>query len=1154
MAAPVDALQREQALDPSRSFIVQAPAGSGKTELLTRRVLTLLTTVERPEEVLAITFTRKAEAEMRHRVVASLKRAADPSPAADDYEAEGLALARRVLERDASRGWNLVADPSRLGLRTIDSFSAQLARRLPVSSQLGAPVNTVDDASALYRIAAERFLDHEIASVAGLSQQLDNNLAKLRDSLVTLLGIRDQWGRLLADDFSDQRVRSVLESMLAQLLRSRLHVLRTACPPGLMASLAPIVQRAANYLTTMDQLSMQALGDSQHNIVQLAEAVQDLGGRLPSSDVDTLNTWALLGDFLLTVSDGNLRKTVRVSEGFPAKGVSKKLGVDPKELASHKNDMLELLESLRAESAFLELLKEARSLPAPVYQDDEWKLIGQLGQGLPRLLAELKVVFAERGEMDFVEIGSRALHALGDEDNPTDLALAIDLRIKHILVDEFQDTSLTQYALFERLVAGWQEGDGRTFFAVGDPMQSIYRFREGKVGLFLKAMDEGIGAVPLDALQLSVNFRSAPAVIDWVNAQFSEAFPKRQDRDIGAVTYEPSTAHRDEAGQVDVHILDPAVSEDAVLAEAEHVVSLVNAARHEGSQSIGILVRGRSHVPELVRVLQREGVAFRAVELETLGKRGVVRDLVALVLALRYPHDRSSWLSVLRSALCGLSLKDLHALVHDSHKASVPDLIRSDERLQRLSSDGQARLSRFVEEVMPALERAPRSRLMPWVEALWLRLGGPAMCRDDVDEDAAERALLRLAELEQRHGLWNRADIETAMKKLYAAGKTDEESNRVQIMTWHKSKGLEFDTVILPSLGRGSGRNDARLLDWYESSVAGRPNLVLAPIDRVGDRRKSAIGRLLKRFRDMADSAEHVRLLYVACTRARRRLHLVATLAANAQGQVKPRAQSSVSPIWPSLAKDHALPREPRSTDDASAAGNDGPDDVLPSRQVLQRTRRDWVLPTLSTFSWQRPLPEKREAPALTYDWQGTTARDVGTVVHRELQRLAERPEPVPDRLGDDALARIRAELRTLAVTEADIDRATQQVLRAVHNTLADERGRWTLAPHNDARSEWALSIPTIADGRVVDVQRVVIDRSFVDEEGTRWIVDYKTGSHEGGGLDDFLDRELERYSHQLDGYAAVMQTIEPERPLRLGLWFPMVSSWREYRRDDLQV
>ncbi len=1167
--ALADAAERIQALDTTRSFIVQAPAGSGKTELLTRRVLTLLTTVDRPEEVLAITFTRKAAAEMRHRVVMALKRASDQAPVDDVYEQEGLELARRVLARDGDLGWQLIEDPERLGIRTIDSLATNLAHRLPVLSSLGAATGLVDDASALYQEAAERFIDQHISKIAAVSQKLDNRLETLRGLLVNLLAVRDQWVRYAVEDFTDDRLREVLEQMLCALLQSRVRALCASAPPGLGASLLPVVQGCAFYLRELKAVGALELESPHLAVLALADALEASGGQLPDSEVDEIGSWSLIADFLLTTS-GTPRRKLTIKEGFPAQSADKQISASKSELKEHKATAEDMLRQLDGESTFTELLAEVRKLPEPHYRDEDWALLGQLGVGLQYLLAELQLVFAERREVDFLEISARALQSLGDDQTPTDLSLAMDLKIKHLLVDEFQDTSRAQFALFERLVAGWEPGDGRTFFAVGDPMQSIYRFREGDVGLFLQAVDEGIGPVDLQPLKLVVNFRSVPAVIDWVNARFSAAFPARSDRDIGAVTYEPSEpkpSERDkpDKGEIRMHVLErdatggASVPDANAAAEAEQVASLVAASLAEDSQgTVGILLRARTHAPAIVSALQVRGIPFRAVELERLGDRPVVRDIVALVLALRYPHDRISWLSLLRGPLCGLVLSDLHALCADSHRESVIELAQQTARVALMSADGQKRLQGFLNEVLPAVHSAPRTRIVPWAEALWLRLGGPSVCVDDVDLDAAERALIRLAALEQNSGLWQRQAVAQAMESLYAGENPDPAAQRVQLMTLHKSKGLEFGTVILPSLGRQGRGDDRRLLDWYESTIDGRPSLLLAPIDAPGinDGQRSAIGRLLRRFRSRADEAERLRLLYVACTRAQRQLHLVATLACGDDGMAKaPASGSLLAPLWPQLSAEHGRLREPLSEPVADTglattrAANEphlAEDDCSIQRAPFKRTVSDWAFPQLDAFVWQNTPPVKLAAVAIEYDWQGSTARDVGTAVHRELQRLADIPHAERAPPGSEDLGRIARQLRTLGVVEASLDDAVAQVAQALRNTLDDERGRWTLHSHKEARSEWALSVPHVHGKRVVSVERIIIDRTFVDTDGNRWIVDYKTGSHAGGGLDAFLDREVERYREQLETYARVMQRIDPEHAVRVGLWFPMVRGWRE--------
>ena len=477
-------------------------------------------------------------------------------------------------------------------------------------------------------------------------------------------------------------------------------------------------------------------------------------------------------------------------------------------------------------------------------------------------------------------------------------------------------------------------------------------------------------------------------------------------------------------------------------------------------------------------------------------------------------------------------------------------------RAAALTADGRARVARFLEAMDPAVAQAPRGAVVPWLEATWLKLGGPAACRTPADLEAAERCIARLAELEREGSLRRRRTVESAMQRLFAGEGSDPDA-RVQLMTLHKSKGLEFDTVVLPALGRGAQADRARLMEWFRTEGDDGPRLLLAPIDRVNAPagHRNPVGQLLKGFRDRANEAERLRLLYVACTRARRRLHLVATLKADEEGRPKaPSANALLAPLWPTVGEgsefavpiDRGAPEAVADTtpvDDAVAngEGSDGPS------PPFVRTVAGWTLPDMPRFAWTVRPAEKPATAAIDYDWRGTTARDVGTVVHRALQRLAHAPRAarrVPDSEG---IARIARELRTLGVTEASLDEAAGQVVEAIGNTLADERGRWLLDDaHAEARSEWALSVPELVDGRYAGVRRVIVDRSFVDASGERWVVDYKTGSHEGGDVDAFLDRELDRYAEQLDGYAEVLARIDPARPVRLGLWFPMVRGWRE--------
>ena len=227
---------------------------------------------------------------------------------------------------------------------------------------------------------------------------------------------------------------------------------------------------------------------------------------------------------------GKRRKRVNKNQGFPA--------TDTGRAAKDRLAAIELDETAAA------ALHELRSLPPPRFEDAQWNVLNALMLLLPLAVYYLRRVFREEGGVDFTEVAIGARNALGPDTEPTDLSHALDCEIRHLLIDEFQDTSQSQYDLLASLIRDWRPGDGRTLFLVGDPMQSIYGFREAEVGLFLQARRNGIAAVQLTPLTLSVNFRSFPAIVEWVNRALSEAFPDTEDILTGAVTYEPSKAFK----------------------------------------------------------------------------------------------------------------------------------------------------------------------------------------------------------------------------------------------------------------------------------------------------------------------------------------------------------------------------------------------------------------------------------------------------------------------------------------------------------------------------------------------------------------------------------------------------------------------------------
>ena len=1109
-----DQAERLQALDHTQSFIVQAPAGSGKTELLIQRFLTLLGRVDQPEAVVAITFTRKAAAEMRHRVIVALQSASglEPEP---PHEQHTWTLAQEALAQDARLNWRLTDHPSRLRIQTIDSLCATLVRQMPWVSRMGAPPQPEGDVQHLYRQAAHRTLamldaDETRIEVSGalsrLLSHLDNNVGTVATLLSTMLGSRDQWLRHVVGNPVSALLREDLESSLTAVIERALEPLATAFPEHFRGETIELARFAAGNLAQEGHTSALA------GCAELRD--------FPGAALDSLPLWLGLADMFLT-GQGTPRRRLTKQQGFPA--------TDAGRTAKDR------LRAIELDPAVVTSLHALRSLPPPQFGETQWAVLSALMRLLPVAVGQLRLVFQEEGRVDFTEIAIGARTALGSDEAPTDLAFALDCRIQHLLIDEFQDTSQSQYTFLTRLISDWQPGDGRTLFLVGDPMQSIYGFREAEVGLFLRARAEGVGAIPLTPLTLSVNFRSSAEIVEWVNRALSHAFPDTEELFTGAVTYEPSVPFKTDSFDGAVRIHPFLVREPGP--EAERVLEIINESQlTRPGETIAVLVLARSHLVSIVSALRRTGKKFRAVEIDALGERPVVQDLLALTQALLHPGNRLAWLSILRAPWCGLTLVDLEGLVHGNSAIAMWDLLQDPTTRSRLSSEGRTRLDHLIPLLSDALARRGTLPVRRWVEGVWIALGGPA-CLDTRTELEDAAAYLDLLE-QSLSGLdlLNERKFAVDVARLFAPPDV-EASEALQLLTIHKAKGLEFDTVILPGLGRRPRPDDPRLLTWLEYMDGRQSRLLLAPIHEVGGDNDS-LYEYLRKVDSEKRRHESTRLLYVAATRARKHLHLLGHAQPDPEGAAfkAPDPRALLAKIWETVEPEFAnvLKSQDRPEDI-----EERPATVEPEGVPLRRLAADWVrCPPPEDILWkpqQQPSDmEDGEARHPIFEWVSELQRRVGIVVHRMLQEMR-----VPERLdfSEDIL---RIALRSEGLTGEKLDEAVSRARSALQNTVEDDRGIWILSQHEHDDREYALS--AVVEGRV---RRFVLDRTFVDGD-TRWIIDYKTGTHTGGAPERFLDSEQARYHAQLESYAGVIQAMET-RPIRLGLYFPMLQGWEEW-------
>lgn len=1192
LPAPPDQDQRIAALDPLSSVIVQAPAGSGKTDLLTRRFLRLLAEVDDPKQIVAITFTRAAAAEMRHRILDELDNAArrtSHDPIADETSME--ALAARALKRSREGDWKLPDLASELRISTIDSFCRDLAIHLPIHSGIGNQLEINERPDELYRRAARATLQNlgdpahpELSNaIRDLLLWRDNGWKELEELLVKMLRQRDRWMQdfVLNQEKDWEELRERLERPFANAVRVALELLA-----GLVNA------SARDEAHELAQFACEHGAGKMHR--DLAERVEFPHGPYYDNSAleDARNAYLSVARLLLT-NEGKFRRQIDARLGFPKE-------------AGEKQQLEDLIESLSAIPALEDALAAVQDLPPARYGEEEWQVVRASFTLLRHAAAELKTIFAEAGAVDFIEVAQIARRVLcGDDQLPTDRAMALADEIRHLLIDEFQDTSRRQHQFVTSLIEAWPDQAGRTIFVVGDPMQSIYFFRDAEAELFGRVKERGFelgdgSAFPLRAARLSSNFRTDPELVSRLNQAFAKVFAEvdgsgiefaeaEPARNPGTASGTPMKIHLEfmpqsrggSSGDPDQTRIREQISdkrEAARVAAVGRIVSLIEThlervekARRTGEKyRIAVLGRARAALAPIAEALREAGIPFRAVELESLRDRPEILDAVALARALFRPHDRVSWLGVLRAPWCGLSLSELHSIAGSDGESrpTVPIPQRLRENLDRLPAASR----KAAERVLAAFEAVPRQRAVTptvsvgtLIQQLWRALGG------DRSLDDGSRANLNLfwKLLDQLPGgeqdLLGPA-LDAELEELCAVpdpGTTGEHG--VQLMTIHKSKGLEFEVVIVPELQALSGGNKTELLSWMERGL-GDPEengdlteFLIAPVQLKGTDPGNA-KKWIERIRSQREAQEMRRILYVAATRARDELHLFARPSYKRDRDdsitlVDP-SKCLLATAWPALGEEiRARFEEGKS----SLAASDAPckagpieneDNGIGRNTMLRRLPTDCAMESgvalgLDSESVMTGLGDT------TYERHqgGLPSRALGNAVHKlleELARLRTKLEWPEARTGlEQFRPRIVSLVRSAGISPAPAEKIALEAFECVLGASHEAQAQWILGPHAEASSEagWA----GVVSGTL---RQVRIDRLFragleplQSGSDALWIIDYKTAHVEHPDPASVLPAFRLAFAPQLEVYAALLRNLHgPGSKLRAGLYYPRMS------------
>jgi ATP-dependent helicase/nuclease subunit A len=642
----------------------------------------------------------------------------------------------------------------------------------------------------------------------------------------------------------------------------------------------------------------------------------------------------------------------------------------------------------------------------------------------------------------------------------------------------------------------------------------------------------------LQPLILTHNFRSDAKIVEWNNQVFKCLFPEQEDIEKGAVKFNASTVvHTSYA--TDEENLNTAINIKGFIShkllpspQTQYVIDTINfLQQHYPQESIAILVRSRTHLRYIMQAVKKAKLSFNAVDIDPLGSKQIILDLLSLTCALLNPADRIAWLSILRAPWCGLKLADLHRIAQAPHQTILEQLNCPTLQIS-LSDDAKQRVARILPILKLNFHQRFRKHLRLWIEETWLALGGPACLENEAAITDVKAYFALLDQFSAHPATLNVDDLKKDVQTLFAPA--NHHKTLLNIMTIHSAKGLEFDTVILPHLERKTPHDAKQLLLWMDRIEEDRTSLILAPINPMGTP-EDTIYQYINYQEQLKAAHEINRLLYVATTRAKKRLYLSfeTILKENSAIPADPNhfqieAGSFLQKLWPIFSSNLSSylynMKEINST---------APAVPIKPTKYLYRLASDWQNPIIFDFP-QASLHRQAAGFKLAHD----TAKLTGTVIHLVLQHLANLGSQwwISQNI-ETQIAYLQKLFKKMGLSTSDNQVAIHLSLQAIENCLNDPRGQWILHTHQDARSELAISMQAN--------ERLIIDRTFI-ENNIRWIIDYKTVTFTQTDLTLFLNTEKEKYLTKMQQYANAFHHLAPS-PIRVGLYFPAIPAWIEW-------
>lgn len=1088
-----DLRQRREVLDPERSFIVVAPAGAGKTQVLVKRYLTLLGRASSVDSIVALTFTNKAAEEMRGRVFSALRCAASGAKGRDENEEELFSIARAALLNERIPKEELLS-PGAFRISTFHGFCLEILRSYPLEAEVTPGFTVFDETEE-----ESAFLSTAEQVVASALSAKDGKIAPAVARRLAALGGR-----------SDELIRQI-----AALIKDRD---RAGLSPAMSFGRR---EEMVSYILGQYGSGVHGfLEDHFNGYSELARALigsstgLSLPDTVPALTRGSLGEWKRIAEVFLTGGGtGTLRKTggLTPKNGFPEgfKG------------SAAAGFLLSLDEQYCEELRHLaELASKAK------YDIDEngYKDLGIILERATELL--FPETYAEK--LDFVEMEAKAVWALTpDSGAPTKAMIRVHSGVKHILVDEAQDLGDGELEIISRIADSWEPLDKCTVFIVGDPKQSIYRFRKANVAIFEMLMEKGVprkgeAPFPLEKRELLVNFRSEAGIIDFVNGLFEPLMQRKPFLDgveFSRFTHPTKEGGpprfvnaQDGTGEGPVTIAAFKERENLLDWFAGEVGKVIAAAKED--EEIALLYHRRSAFQPYLEALQDAGIAINVVDGTKLEDLPTVNHLLNLLKAVTNLRDDLSWSLILGAPWFDLGPAELLEL-------SRIEGAWSERVLGSFSIDQEKREA--LKKAVGDFREVPGGRAL---RKLWLELDGPALYSSLYGLKGVEQARSFFSMLEEiafMPGSELVSRMELLLSSKYAGPDPEASLSKIKAMTVHKAKGLEFDTVFVVGLDSDPKKSGGR---------GNRPPLVVERLKYNEETQKfefydapfeanELCYEILGDLDSKRGEEEFLRLNYVALTRAKKKLYLVGDAKkANKNSFLKMAIeQLEILPVDMEAEEKEKKKREARKP---RHAGNLKEQEIPPIKVPF----------TVVRASEEVGFPEDGGPGGRISDEESRELRMRGIAIHKVLERLAKGGALPTEKAMESWLLWNREPVRKDFAKEI----------------LGEANNAWNLEAVKEITRDAEL-IPEYAIEMKSGEKEITVGRLdlLIKKEGEVHIIDYKTG-RPGEDTEAWMSSKLEEYRPQVSTYKKMISLKEGivEEKIKAYILFTRVGELRE--------